>query len=122
MSIRVSNVSIFSKNSTNFKCFISLGGGNYYEFRKQTHRRICAFSLTHIKYEFTRLSGVLYCCSITVVCIFPHPSTPPHPSPLPSPASNPPLDFVHVSFIVAPVNPSPHYPLPIPLWVLLDCS
>ena len=24
--------------------------------------------------------------------------------------------------IVAPVNPSPHYPLPIPLWLLLDCS
>ena len=41
---------------------------------------------------------------------FPHPSTPPQPNPPLSPASTLPLDFVHVSFIVAPVNPSPHYP------------
>ena len=42
----------------------------------------------------------------------PHPSTPPQPNPPPSPASTLPLDFVHVSFIVVPVNPSPHCPLP----------
>ena len=51
----------------------------------------------------------------------PHPSTPPQPNPPPSPTSTLPLDFVHVSFIVVPVIPSPHYPLPTPLWVLLDC-
>ena len=52
----------------------------------------------------------------------PHPSTPPHPNPPPSPASTLPLDFVHVSFIVVPVNPSPLYPLPTPLWAWPDCS
>ena len=48
----------------------------------------------------------------------PHPSTPPQPIPLPSPTCTLSLDFVHVCFIVAPVNPSPHYPLPTPLWLL----
>ena len=52
----------------------------------------------------------------------PHPSTPPQPVPPPSPTSTLPLDFVLVSFIVAPVNPSPHYLLPTPLWLLLHCS
>ena len=52
----------------------------------------------------------------------PHPSTPPQLNPPPSPTSTLPLDFVHVSFIVAPVNPSPHYPLPTHLWLLLHCS
>ena len=56
-------------------------------------------------------------CSITVVCIF----FPPQPNPPPSPASTLPLGFVHVSFIV-PEKPSPHYPPPTPLWLLLDCS
>ena len=41
-------------------------------------------------------------------------------SPHPTPAK--PLDFVHVSFIVVPVIPSPHYLLPTPLWLLLDGS
>ena len=50
--------------------------------------------------------------------------TPPHPHPSPpcSLASTLPLDFVHVSFIVVPENPSPHCPLPSPVWLLLDCS
>ena len=52
----------------------------------------------------------------------PHPSTPPQPNPPPSPTSTLPLDFVHVSFIVAPVNPSLHCFLPTPLWLSLDCS
>ena len=52
----------------------------------------------------------------------PHPSTPPQPIPPPSPFSILPLDFILVSFIVAPVDPSPHYPLPTPLWLLLHCS
>ena len=51
----------------------------------------------------------------------PRPS-PPHPNPPPSLASTFPLGFVHVSFIVVPENPSPHCPLPPPLWLLLDCS
>ena len=38
----------------------------------------------------------------------PHLSTPPQPNPPPSPASTLPLDFVHVSFIAVPENPSPH--------------
>ena len=50
----------------------------------------------------------------------PHHSLPPQPNPPPSLAST--LGFVHVSFIVVPENPSPHCPLPDPLWLLLDCS
>ena len=52
----------------------------------------------------------------------PHPSTPPQPVPPPSPISTLPLDFVLVSFIVAPIDPSPHYLLPTPPWLLLQCS
>ena len=52
----------------------------------------------------------------------PHSSTPLQPNPPPSPTSTLPLDFVHVSFIVVPGNPSPHYPLPTLLWLLLDWS
>ena len=52
----------------------------------------------------------------------PHPSTPPQLNPPPSPTSTLPLGFVHVSFIVVPVNLSPHCPLPTPLWLLLHCS
>ena len=48
----------------------------------------------------------------------PLPSTPPQPVPPPSPTTTLPLDFVLVSFIVAPIDPSPHYPLPTPLWLL----
>ena len=51
-----------------------------------------------------------------------HPSTPPPPNPPPSPTSTLPLDFVHVYFIVVPINPSPHCPLTSPLWPLPDCS
>ena len=42
----------------------------------------------------------------------PLPSIPPQPVPPPSPTSTLPLDFVLVSFIVTPIDPSPHYPLP----------
>ena len=52
----------------------------------------------------------------------PHPSIPPQSNRPPSPTSTLPLGFVHVSFIVVPENPSPHCPLPTPLWLLLDCS
>ena len=49
----------------------------------------------------------------------PYPSTPPQPIPPPSLTSTLPLDFVLVSFIVAPVDPSPHYTMPTLLWLLL---
>ena len=39
----------------------------------------------------------------------PHPSTPPQLNPPASPTSTLPLDFVHVSFTVVPVIPSPHW-------------
>ena len=48
----------------------------------------------------------------------PHPSTPPQPVPPHSPTSTIPLDSVLVSSIVAPIEPSPHDPLPTPLWLL----
>ena len=44
----------------------------------------------------------------------PHPSTPPQTNTPPSLTSTLPLDFVPVSFIVVPVIPSPHSPLPTP--------
>ena len=63
-----------------------------------------------------------YCFSITVVCVSPNPSTPPQPNPPASRTSTLHSDFVHVSFRVVPVIPSPHCPLPIPPCPLLDCS
>ena len=57
------------------------------------------------------------------LCAFsPQPSTPPQLNPPPSPTSTLPIDFVHVSFIVVPVIPSPSCPLPTPFWLLSDCS
>ena len=38
------------------------------------------------------------------------------------PVSTLPFDFVHVSFLVVPENPSPHCPFPTPFWLLLGCS
>ena len=52
----------------------------------------------------------------------PHRSTTPQLNPPPSPTSTLPLDFVHMTFIVVPVIPSSHCPLPTPPWLLLDCS
>ena len=67
-----------------------------------------------------------YCCSNTIVCIFP-PLLPPNPSHLYLPPLIPPpyLGFVQVSFIVVSENPSPlspHYPLLPPFWLLSVCS
>ena len=69
------------------------------------------------------LFKLFYCCSITVVCI-PPPTAPPPPQPNPPPslASTLPLGFAHVSFIVVPENPFPHYLLLPPLRLLSDCS
>ena len=63
---------------------------------------------------FVLFHKLLYCCSITVVCIFSPPPPPPQPNLPPSPASTLLLGFVHVSFIVVPENPSPHCPLLLP--------
>ena len=52
----------------------------------------------------------------------PHSSTPPQPVPPNFPTSTLALDFVLVSSTVAPIDPCPHYPLPTPLWLLLQCS
>ena len=53
----------------------------------------------------------MYFYSVTIVCIFSPPLHPMPASPPPSPTPTLPLDFVLVSFIVAPIDPSPHYPL-----------
>ena len=59
--------------------------------------------------HFIYLVFNFYCYSITVICLSPHPSTPPQPDHPPSPTSTLPLDLIHVSFI-----PSSHCPLPTP--------
>ena len=59
-----------------------------------------------------------YSCLHFLPTPLPHPIRT-HLLPPPPPS---PLIFAHVSFIVAPVNPSLHCPLPTPLWLLLDCS
>ena len=82
--------------------------------RKQHNQMLVPFG---IWFYFTYFLKLFY-CSFTVVCIF----SPPQPNPPPSPASTLPLGFVHAYFIVVPENPSPHYPLPTPLWLLFDCS
>ena len=48
----------------------------------------------------------------------PHPSTPPQPNSPPSPTSTLLLDFVHVSFILAPINTSPLSPPHSPLGIV----
>ena len=65
---------------------------------------------------------IFYCYSITVVCLFSRSLHPTQAEPPPSPTSTLALDFVHVSFIVVPVIPSPHCPLSTPPCPLLDCS
>ena len=70
-------------------------------------------SMTFIEIFFFKKFLLLFNYS----CLY-FPSTPPQPNPPPSSASTLPLDFVHVSFIVAPVIPSPHCHLPTPLWLL----
>ena len=60
----------------------------------------------------------IYFYSVTIVCLF-SPSLHPTPAePPPSPTSALPLDFVLVSFLVAPIDPSPHYPLPTSFWLV----
>ena len=66
---------------------------------------------------------LLYCCSITVVCILSQPFPLPTPAkPTSLPCFHPPLWFCLCVLIVVPENPSTHCPFPRPLWLLLDCS
>ena len=85
-----------------------------------TFTKLC--SLLHLQLlSFFNFNFVLlfnYSCVPFLPIPLPHPiRTPP-----PSPTSTLPLDFVHVPFIVVPVIPSPHCPLPTPPWLLLDCE
>ena len=74
-------------------------------------------------YQFFSLKKIIFIfIQLQLSAFSPHPSTPHQPVPPPSPSSTLPLNFVLVSFIVAPVDPSPHYPLLTPLWLLLHCS
>ena len=75
----------------------------------------CIFLLQYLFFNYFIVQSQLSAFS-------PHPSTPPQLNPPPSPTYTLPLDFLHVSFIVAPVNPFPHYPLSSPLWLLFFFS
>ena len=77
------------------------------------------FILFHFIFYFLKIFIVI---QLQLSVFSPHLSTPPQPIPPFSSTSTVPLDFVHVSFIVATVNPSPHYPFPTPLGLLLHCS
>ena len=73
------------------------------------------------------LSGYFFIIHFIVVqlqlsAFSPHHSPTPYEKPPPFFASTLPLGFVHVSFIVVPENPSSHYPLLPPLWLLVECS
>ena len=77
--------------------------------REQGQSQLCTLvSVFFFFFNFNFLLLFNYSC----VPFLPIP--PPHPNPPPSPTSILPLDFVHVSFIVVPVIPSPHCPLPTP--------
>ena len=67
-----------------------------------------------ICYLFIYLFLIFIVIQLQLSAFSPHPSNPPQPNPPPSSASTLPLDFVHVSFIVVPVIPSPHVSSPLP--------
>ena len=79
---------------------------------------VCIFFFS----SFLILINLFIFIQLQLSAFSPLPSTPPQPVPPPSTTSTLPLDFVLVSFIVAPIDPSPHYPLPTPLWLVLQCS
>ena len=83
---------------------------------------IAFFSHLRCHFYFFQFLNYFIVVQLQLLAFSPHLSTPPQPNPPSSPASTHPLGFVHVSFIVVPLNPSPHCPLPTPLWLLLDCS
>ena len=73
-------------------------------------------SIIYLIFLCLRIFFVCFCFLIFIViqlhlyAFSPHPSTPPQLNPTPSPTSTLPLGFVHVSFIVVPIIPSPHCP------------
>ena len=75
-----------------------------------------------LDFSFFFLIYLLNFIQLQLSAFSPLPSTPPQPIPPPSPTSTLPLDFVLVSFIVAPVDPSPHYPFPTPLCLMASFS
>ena len=97
-----------------------------------------ALYINLVSYNIVIISSLSYCTDFFCLYLFifkffiviqlqlcafsPHLSTSPQPNPSPSPTSTLPLHFFHVSFIVVPVIPSPHCPLPTPPCPLLDCS
>ena len=70
---------------------------------------------------FNYLFFIIIVIQLQLSVFSPHPSSPTQQNPPPSPTSTLHLDFVHVSFIVVTVNPSPHCSLPTPLCLFLDC-
>ena len=78
-----------------------LEGVDIYSFKKNKSKSEKTVEHSFFKKSFIVIQLQLYAFS-------PHPSTPPQPNPPPSPIFTLPLDFVYVSFIVAPVIPSPH--------------
>ena len=79
---------------------------------------ICAWPPCRFSFLFFFLIAV----QLQLSAFSPLPPTPPQTNPPPSSTSTLPLGFGHASSTVVPENPSPHYPLPTPLWLLLDCS
>ena len=90
----------------------------WWEGREKAHCTWSTFELVDYDF-FLSFFKIFIVIQLQLSSFSPHPSTPPQPNPPPSPASTLPLNFVHVSFIVAPIDPSPHYPLLTPLWLLL---
>ena len=75
--------------------------------------RHCILKLSTFKFLFNFILKLFYCCSITVVCIFPPPLSPTLAKPISLPCFCPPPWFFPVSFIVFPENSSSHFcPLP----------
>ena len=105
--------------------------GNIFETNKATHASgkgkwvagkhawkgtLCYTSISTFFFFLVSLHFIYFfiVIQLQLSAFSPHPSTPSQPIPPPSPTSTLPLDFVLVSFIVAPVNPSPHYSSPLP--------
>ena len=100
---------------------------HFYEVHVMYHE-VCPEGIWSCTMKNTDLFIYLYIFKLINLFLFSYnclhflPFPPPHPVPPPSPTSTLPLDFVLVSFIVAPIDPSPHYPLPTSPWLLLQCS
>ncbi|KAF6104248.1 hypothetical protein HJG60_011248 [Phyllostomus discolor] len=80
------------------------------------------YFLKHLLFSYLFIIIYFIVVQLQLSAFSPDHSPLPQPNPPPSLAYALPLGFVHVSFIVVPVNPSPCCPLPPPLWLLSDCS